>query len=267
MKDIEIRLLTSIDDMNIMQQVEETVWSMPPIPVHQTYTATHNGGIYLGAFIDKELIGFLNSFPGYDPKTKKAYLCSHMMGILPEHRHRGLGRILKLKQAEIAKEMGYEMITWTFDPLESRNAYLNIHKLGATGAIYLQDHYGSLNDSLNQGLPTDRIIIKWDITKEHQVHKPELDENKILLRQAANQEPVLTEAYQDDLASGVWLVEIPEDFQTMKKDNFELAKNWRYQVREVFEKLFAIGYQATNILRIPEKNQSYYVFSLNNEEE
>lgn len=261
MKDIKIRLLTTIEDFNEMQIIEEAVWEMPPIPVHQTFTAASNGGIFLGAFLEDKLIGFLNSFPGYDYHTKTAYLCSHMMGILPEYRHLGLGKTLKLKQAEIAREYGYVKIVWTFDPLESRNAYLNIHKLGAVGAIYSPDYYGSLNDQLNQGLPTDRMIIEWDLVNVKKSIHANINDEHILLTQK-NQSPSTLATFDTGVQKEFWLVGVPENFQEIKKNNFPLARKWRYATREIFNGLYAAGYQATDIIRAPETAQSYFVFTL-----
>lgn len=117
MDNVVIRALTTMEELKQMQEIETAVWQMPPLPVHQTFTALNNGGIILGAFDDKKLIGFLYSFAGFDGHV--SYICSHMLGILPAYRASGLGVQMKIKQAEIARDMGYQMITWTFDPLES----------------------------------------------------------------------------------------------------------------------------------------------------
>src|SRR5699024_12323394 len=111
----------------MMQRVEAQVWKMDPIPIHQTFTALQNGGIILGAFDNKKLIGFLNSFPGFI--RGNTHLCSHMLGILPEYRTVGLGEKMKLKQAKLAREAGYSLISWTFDQLESGYVSLYLQTL------------------------------------------------------------------------------------------------------------------------------------------
>ncbi|WP_163971133.1 GNAT family N-acetyltransferase [Oceanobacillus halotolerans] len=258
---INIRQLTSMDEMKDMQVVEETVWQMPPTPVHQTYTALNNGGIILGAFDGEKMIGFLYSFAGFD--GEKPYLCSHMLGILPEYRKDGLGRKMKLKQAAIAKEKGYSMITWTFDPLESLNAYLNIHKLGAIGAHYKENHYGSMNDGLNQGLPTDRIQIEWNMDDTFTSPNLSLDTNKLLVDVNENGVPKVSERFTSDFTGDQhsWFVPIPTHFQDIKKENIERAKQWRYETRRIFQALFQHGYVAKNVIRDDSNALTYYYFS------
>src|SRR5690625_4973621 len=158
MSSVEIRKLTTMEDLQQLSKVEKTVWNMAPIPIHQTFTAMKHGGILLGAFSGTKMVGFSYGFAGF--KGKDPYLCSHMLGILPEYRKSGLGKNMKLKQAQLAKQKGYRMITWTFDPLESKNAYLNLHQLKAKGATDKKDVDGNMNDKLNQGLPTDTIEIE-----------------------------------------------------------------------------------------------------------
>lgn len=239
-----------------MQQVEKSVWNMATIPLHQTYTALNNGGIILGAYDQDEMIGFLYSFPGF--KHKEAYVCSHMLGILPSYRKSGLGIQMKQKQAEIAKQAGFQMITWTFDPLESKNAYINIHLLGAVGAIYLENHYGDLDDGLNTGLPTDRMQIKWDmITDKERINQ--VEEQYVLLTADAQWKPL---KQQRDLQSkAYWFVQIPSDFQGLKATDFSLAKAWRFAARDVFQGLFTKGFQATNYLYDQTDHWGYYVFT------
>lgn len=255
-KQIKIRPLTSMDELHIMQEVEEAVWQMPPTPVHQTYTALNNGGIILGAFDGTKMIGFLYSFAGFDGHV--SYLCSHMLGILPEYRKNGLGLRMKFKQAELAKQKGYPMMTWTFDPLESLNAYLNLNKVGAVGAYYKEDHYGSMDDGLNQGLPTDRIQIEWWFDKKT-FQSVDFDESKLLLSVKDNGHPVTINQFSEK--DGAWFVAIPENFQSIKHDNIELAKAWRYETRKVFQTLFNHGYQAKDLVRDQANQLSYYYFS------
>ena len=235
---------------------------MAPIPIHQTFTAMGNGGIILGAFKEKKMIGFLYSFPGFD--GKQTYLCSHMLGILPEYQTQGLGMRMKLKQAELAKEYGYTMITWTFDPLESKNAYLNINKLGAVGAIYSPDHYGDLQDGLNTGLPTDRIKIEWHLSEsdEADIPTPSLNQANMLLDMDDDASPVITEHFSNHELEkeAAWFIAIPRHFQAMKKENMALAKEWRYHTRDVMQALFTVGYQAKDVIRPLDKQVSYYVF-------
>lgn len=261
MNQIEIKKVTSMEELPKIQQLEKSVWNMPPIPVHQTFTAINNGGIILGAYDGEEMVGFLYSFAGFDGKN--SYLCSHMLGILEAYRKSGLGLKLKWKQAEIAKNMGYPFITWTFDPLESLNAHLNLHKLGAIGAYYKENHYGKMKDDLNQGLPTDRIQIIWHLDdRKNKKVADEIDKNNILLTMEGKK-PSIKEAFRKDIFNNQsgWFVAVPMNFQQIKRNDIKLARAWRYDTRKIFQSLFSHGYLATDVINDRDKEISYYYFS------
>lgn len=260
MNNIDIRRLTTMEELTYMQSVEQKVWAQPPTPTHQTFTIVQNGGVILGAYKDDEMIGFVYSFPSF--QEKQTHLHSHMLGILPEHRQGGMGEKLKREQAKVAKEMGYSMMTWTFDPLESINAYLNIHKLRAVGAYYKENYYGVLKDGINQGLPTDRILIKWDLLHDRTLPSPTINEDHLLLIRQPDGSPAHTHAFLSAFThdQDQWLVAVPDNFQSLKQEEFALAKKWRYFSRDVFSKLFSTGYKVVNFVRDSKNNQSYYVF-------
>src|SRR5699024_4664086 len=220
---ITIKQLSTMEELYQVQEIEEAVWKMEPIPVHQTFTVLNNGGIILGAFAGDKMIGFLNSFPGFD--GDQVYLCSHMMGILPEYRKAGLGRKIKLAQYAIAKEKGYPMITWTYDPLESQNAYLNLHKLGAVGALYKMNYYGNMTDKLNQGLRTDRFQIEWYLNDRTIEQPAQVDDARRLIQLNEHGEPTV-DLKKYNAKEKSWFVPIPAHFQTIKQENIKLAKQW-----------------------------------------
>src|SRR5699024_5776342 len=145
-----IRSLTTLDELEDVQQLERLVWSMEPIPTHQTSTAIQNGGMMIGAFDGDRLVGFNYGFPGF--RDGVAYVCSHMLGSDPVYRSRGIGERLNRTQRERALELGYTMIHWTFDPLQTRNAYLNLTQLGGVCYTYYPNCYGEMKDGLNAGL-------------------------------------------------------------------------------------------------------------------
>jgi predicted GNAT superfamily acetyltransferase len=121
--------------------------------------ASRIGGQVLGAFAGETLAGFAMALPGY--RGGHAYLHSHMVGVLPEHRNRGIARLLKLAQRDDALARGIELMEWTFDPLEIKNAHLNIARLGAIVRRYQRDFYGPSSSPLQGGLPTDRVYAEW----------------------------------------------------------------------------------------------------------
>ncbi len=245
-----------------MQQLEQLIWNMSPMPIHHTYTTVQNGGITLGAYDVDQMIGFLYSFPGFDGQNH--FLCSHMLGLLPSYRKIGLGEKMKQKQANLARQAGYPTITWTFDPLESVNAYVNIHKLGAIGDAYRADHYGELSDDLNQGLPTDRMIIKWELTSEIRKQQPaKSQERRSLVTIDENKLPI--QSSHDDLVrldlNSMYTVSIPDDFQTIKSEDIQMARKWRMQTRTVFQALFSQEFKAVDLRRDSDQNQIDYVFA------
>ena len=260
---IKIKRLVELDEIATIQKVERQVWNMPPTPIHQTYTSSKNGGLVLGAYQNDELVGFQYSFPGFG--DGKSYLCSHMLGILPEYQKSGLGRELKNVQKEFALKMGYSLIVWTFDPLESINAYLNLHKLKGIGAAYLENHYGMMTDSLNSGLPTDRILVEWWIRSDHVVKKDEHYELKgvtqlVETKLDRNEFPIITKVNNFNRDQDIFLVPIPESFQQIKSQQPNLAAEWRFQTRKWFQELYKYGYVAIDVMRNTAERVSYYVF-------
>lgn len=257
--DVEIRSLTTVEELQQISEVEKEVWNLPPLPIHQTLTVAKNGGIILGAYLEEKLIGFLYSFPGFDGNS--TYLCSHMLGILPQYQRCGIGAKMKFEQAKLAKQLGYRLITWTYDPLESKNAYFNLHKLGAKGAQYKENYYGYLQDKLNKDLPTDRIIIEWNLDEEKVEREVEINEDNLLITVNENGLPNVTNQFDelDQTDRSYWVVTIPSDFQQMKKTNKDLARTWRFTTRKVFQQLFSLEYEAIDIE--PEETYSHYIFT------
>lgn len=162
---ISIKQLQTIAELEEVQRLESSVWKMEPIPLHQTLSTVKNGGVILGAYDGRQLIGFNFAYPGY--KDKKLYLWSHMMGLLDNYRGLGIGAKLKMQQRKIALEQGYDLISWTYDPLQSVNAYLNLSKLGSIGAYHIPSYYGEMKDGLNEGIPSDRFIVEWWINSPY----------------------------------------------------------------------------------------------------
>ena len=163
--DISIKSIETIDDFEKVYQLDLKVWGTEPVPVHQIITAAKNSGIVLGSFLEERLVGFLYSFAGF--KNGEVYLCSHQMGVDPEYRNHGIGAQLKLRQAEEALLLGYKKICWTFDPLQSRNGYLNIAKLGAICSNYIENCYGELNDGFNNNMTSGRFNVEWLIASPY----------------------------------------------------------------------------------------------------
>ncbi|MGM9924522.1 MAG: GNAT family N-acetyltransferase [Bacillus sp. (in: firmicutes)] len=260
-----IKPLYSIEELLDMQRLEKEIWGDDFTPIQQTVTVAKNGGIILGSYVEDRLIGFLYSFPGF--KDGNVYLCSHMMGIAPDYRGQGIGESLKHKQREMASASGMNVITWTFDPLESANANLNIRKLRGICRTYMENYYGKLKGQLNKGLPTDRFLVEWHIDSEHVREQMSYSNREAVSVLSVKQdeggypciEGVNSEVISDLTNYTTLKVAVPTQFQAMKKEAFSLAKQWREKIREVFQLLFANGYVIVDVKRDTEETIQYYI--------
>ncbi|MBZ5606649.1 MAG: acetyltransferase [Acidobacteriia bacterium] len=160
---IEIRPLTAHADFREALRLQKEIWGFEDVellPLRLFVVATKIGGQVLGAFDGQRMIGFCIAIPGLKSGAK-SYLHSHMLGVLSEYRDAGVGRKLKLAQREEALARGIDLIEWTFDPLEIKNAYFNLERLGAIVRRYVPNQYGTTSSPLHGGLPTDRCIAEW----------------------------------------------------------------------------------------------------------
>lgn len=259
-----IRHLETVEDYKAAEEVQRRAWGLSDLdiaPVHILLTIHKSGGLVLGAFDEQTgtLLGFLLGFHGRSEDGSWKH-CSHMMGVLPEARDRGIGQALKLEQRRLILAEGLDLITWTFDPLEARNATLNFTKLGVVSNHYIRNIYGDTLGELNAGLPTDRLSVDWWIRSARvQAHVDPAQQAAVqqtsrnLLAQAtpvlhvthrADGLPVPEEhdlsAHQPTLA-----LEIPSDFQALKAADSTLAMRWRLATQALFEHYFEAGYTAT----------------------
>lgn len=161
-----VRAITDLSGFQRCVDIQGEVWGYEDndiVPRRMFLLAQKIGGQVIGAFeesVDEgQMVGFAMALPAY--REGQVYLHSHMLAVLPEYRNAGLGCRLKLAQREDAIARGIERMEWTFDPLEIKNAYLNLHKLGAISRRYQADFYGPSSSPLQGGLPTDRLYAEW----------------------------------------------------------------------------------------------------------
>jgi predicted GNAT superfamily acetyltransferase len=162
-----IREVSSEPELRAAVALQKTIWGFEDadlLPFRMFVVATKIGGQLLGAFENGRMAGFCLAIPGVKPDNK-VYLHSHMMGVLPEFRNRGIGRELKLRQKEDALARRIDLIEWTFDPLDMKNAYFNIELLGVIVRRYVRNQYGVSSSILHGGLPTDRCVAEWWLEK------------------------------------------------------------------------------------------------------
>lgn len=271
---IEIRPLQSLEELHACELLQKKIWGFEDIsvvPHHLMLTTIKNGGLLLGAFermtSGEQLVGFVYGFPGIEERRLKH--CSLMCAVLPERRFQGLGYELKLKQREFVLSQGIELVTWTFDPLISPNAYFNLHKLGVISDRYEHNLYGDMRDRLNAGLETDRLTVEWwvasaRVRKRLNQQKPLNNMGEALL---VNQ----TEWRKGLLVNGEYslqhnepklLLEIPYRWQEMRERDLELTKRWRRETREIFENYFAQGYFASDFFVVEEAGRAFYLLEM-----
>ncbi len=269
-----------------VEAVQRAVWpgsETDVVPRHLLSTAAANGGLVLGAFDGDRLVGFVFGFLGTDsaepsrPALTQLKHCSHMLGVLPEYRDQEVGYRLKLAQRDFVMRQGVRLVTWTYDPLESRNARLNIARLGAVCRTYKRDVYGEMADALNAGLASDRFQVDWWITSSRVRERLAGQRARLVLESFLSAGTEIlnpTQAAPDDdlprpperLAepSGAFaLVEIPRDFQALKAHDLVLAREWRLHTRLLFEAAFAQGYLVTDFFSEPWEGRlrSFYALS------
>jgi len=280
---LTIRPLTTPADMLLVEELQRAVWKGDEteiVPAHMLLAVAHGGGVVLGAYEGQELVGMVFGFLGADSASPERVAmarlkhCSHMLAVRPEVRNRGIGFQLKLAQRQAIVEQGVRLATWTYDPLLSLNAHLNIRRLGAVCRSYLRDAYGAMRDDLNAGLTSDRFEVEWWVTSKRvearlEARRAPLDLahfldagaqklNPSALRLAGWPEPPPS-AEQPE--SNLVLVEIPPDFLALRAADLGLARAWRDHSRALFEHLFRLGYLVTDFvfLRGETSPRAYYV--------
>lgn len=159
---IAIRECQGLDELRACVALQKEVWKFADIelvPLRVFVVAGKVGGQVIGAFEGRELVGFAFAIPGV--RDSRSYLYSHMLAVRERYRNTGLGRRLKLAQRDDGLTRGFDLMEWTFDPLEIKNAYFNLEKLGAIARRYQVNLYGITSSQLQGGLPTDRLVAEW----------------------------------------------------------------------------------------------------------
>ena len=165
---IQVRALTEHDQFREAVDLQQEIWGFEDfelLPVRLFVVATKVGGQAFGAYDGDRMVGFCLSIPGLKAGGGY-YLHSHMLGVRSEYRNSGVGRMLKLAQRDDALKRGIALIEWTFDPLEIKNAYFNMERLGAIVRRFVPNQYGMTTSHLHAGLPTDRLVAEWWVGSE-----------------------------------------------------------------------------------------------------
>ncbi len=220
-KNLDIKLLRDYKDQIKARAIFDQTWAMDSgteITPNLLQAMVHSGSYLSGAFIDEKCVGAAFAFPA---TTGGLHLHSHMTAVLDEYRDQGVGYALKMDQWYWAKKNNFSEISWTFDPLVSRNAKLNLIKLGVNISSYHPNFYGDMPDALNAGDESDRLMVSWKVVGEN---------------------PVKRELISTPKPSDI-LIQIPADIVAIRSRSKEENLRWRRKVREQFLQAFEKGGQ------------------------
>jgi len=287
MSEIVIRALETVEEIAQAEQIQRVAWTMSDldiIPTHALHAMEHNGAVLLGAFEDDKVIGFVFGVLGTEENPNRLdqvaaarlKMYSVIAGVLPEYQQHDIGYRLKMAQRDFALRIGIRLITWTYDPLESLNARFNIGKLGAVCRRYLPNFHGDMT-GINTGLPTDRFETEWWVAQDRVAARTErkwrplqldalLAGGALLINEATINEAGLPVAPLNYVSrpGNMMLVEIPANFQNLKRVDMPLAQRWRMHTREVFESLFGSGFIVTDFVTHEDERgnpHSYYLLT------
>jgi len=220
---IEARQLTTHAQFVEAVRLQQKIWGFEDIellPVRLFVVATKVGGHAFGAYDGDRMIGFCLAIPGLKPGGKY-YLHSHMLGVLPEYRNAGVGRKLKLAQRQEALQREIPLIEWTFDPLEIKNAFFNVERLGAIVRRYVLNQYGTTSSHLHGGLPTDRCIAEWWVSSPRAdaiINKHPFERNPTEFR-----------------------ISVPADIAEIRTKDYKRAREIQLRISEQFLEQFGKG--------------------------
>jgi predicted GNAT superfamily acetyltransferase/predicted GIY-YIG superfamily endonuclease len=250
------RVITDIPTIEKVVDLEIAVWGLDPrdaVPSSIIHAIVENGGVMLVAEDSDQLVGLCLGIPAR--RGNEHYLWSHMTGIHPDYQNQGVGYGLKQAQREWALAHGYSKICWTFDPLQRGNANFNIHRLRAKANIYHVNYYGEMQDDINAGLPSDRLEAMWVLNDARPVADfPEPDTGALqncflAFADDAGQPQRGTLGFQNPFL----YIEIPADINKVKREDLQLALEWRLVVRESMQQAFAQGFSVVDFLPLADR--------------
>lgn len=238
---VTIRSLTDLSDLDVARRLFDAVWpagdGSTQVTGNLMRALVHAGGYASAAYRDGEPIGAALGFVGRHRVDDgwHTHLHSHMAAVLEPYRDQHIGSALKMHQRVWALEQGIDTIVWTFDPLVRRNARVNLLKLGVDVEGFEVDFYGSMDDGINSGDPTDRLFAWWRI-----------DTPRAYAALAGRLEPLDLLALADSGRDAIEL-ELPEDIVALRAIDPEAAARWRIDVREALLAAFADGFRITGV--------------------
>lgn len=264
---VQIRPLKNLEEFRACECIQKTVWGTVGVGSEVMSVTQKYGGAVLGAFVHGRLAGFIFAFLAR--RQGRLIHWSHMMAVEPECRNLGLGFRMKLGHRRLALEQGIKSICWTYDPLQSRNAALNIARLGARVEEYMPDCYGRFPSLIEKGLPSDRFVVNWRIASPAVARR--LRESSRLPLPLASPHVNETQRNKDgllenrrlrlDLRVPRLLVEIPGNTDAMRARALGLALRWRLETRKIFRRYLSADYRVEDFHspRADPGGRCYYV--------
>jgi predicted GNAT superfamily acetyltransferase len=257
---VSIRELTDVAAMDSAYALVDRIWrpepSNPPVTTELLRALGKAGNYLAGAYDGPVLVGMS---VGFFAAPAGAGLHSHVTGVAGQARRRSVGYALKLHQRAWAHARGLTTITWTFDPLVRRNAYFNLAKLGAVASEYLPDFYGRMQDSINGGDETDRLLTRWELGSPEVgsacAGRPRTIDLAALRAAGATESLTVGPSGGPRIAPAperggrVTLAAVPPDIEAVRAADPELARRWRRALREVLADALGTGARVTGFAR------------------
>jgi predicted GNAT superfamily acetyltransferase len=234
-QEIAVRKCQTLEEFQRCVELQREIWGEADLevePATMFIVAAHTGGQVLGAYDGNRMVGYTLAVAGLR-EANVPYLHSHMTGVQADYRDRGVGRLLKLYQREEALSRGIRLIQWTFDPLEVKNAYFNLNRLGAICREYHANLYGLTTSPLHRGLPTDRLLAEWRLDSARAV-------------------AAINRLVRDRVEAPA-AIELPTELERWQREDSPEVARTQARIREEFKKWFAKGYAAVALRTDPGK--------------
>jgi predicted GNAT superfamily acetyltransferase len=228
---IAVRALHEPSEMDEAVELQRTIWGFEDVdllPARLFIVATKIGGQAFGAYDGQRMVGYCLALPGLKPGGR-FYLHSHMLGVLDAYRDKGVGKSLKLAQRDDALARGVTLMEWTFDPLQIKNAFFNMERLGAVVRRYVRNQYGITSSLFDQGMPTDRCTAEWWLSH------PRVTQT---LAGTPPPRPPIERSIEVPLAMPVW-----------RRDDPKRARETQASISDAFESAFQAGLAVVGVER------------------
>lgn len=240
---VELRPLTTVEDADRLLDVMIATWGAHQlVPREMIRALAESGNTSWGAWDDDRLIGYVLGWAGVSAEDG-LHAHSHMLAAIPDRRHKGVGYALKLAQRAQCLDQGIGVVRWTFDPLLSRNAHFNLTKLGASADRFLPNEYGEMTDALNRGDRSDRLMVRWELDKEHP-DPPGPDLPTVLRRDGDNPDLPVPSDVRSPFGPAA-TIQIPREYHELRERDRALADAWREASAHAFGRCFDAGLTAT----------------------